>query len=323
MSAKPHIVFLDAGSIGDDIPWPDFSALGTVTRHEYTKNEDVEERIREADIVLTNKVPLSAKKIAGAPRLRYIGVLATGFNIVDGGAAALRGIPLCNVPDYSSNSVVQQTFALMLALASDVCALSTTVREGGWIKSTHFCFWHKPLHELDGKTFGVVGFGSIGGKAAALAHHMGMNVLAHAPRPKEAPDYAPFAFVSLEELFSRSDVISLHCPLTQENTGMVNARLLSLVKPGAFLINTARGALVVEEDLAKALAEGRLAGAGLDVLGREPMVEDSPLRTAPNCIITPHVAWATVEARGRLMDIAHANIRAFLEGRPVNVCNGV
>ena len=323
MSAKPHIVFLDAGSIGSDITWPDFSALGRVTMYESTKNEDVEERIRDAEIVLTNKVPLSAGKIGAAPKLRYIGVLATGFNIVDGAAAAVRGIPLCNVPDYSSNSVVQQTFALMLALANDVCALSTSVREGGWSKSTHFCFWHKPLHELYGKTFGVVGFGTIGARAAALAHHMGMNVLAHAPRPKAAPGYQSFEFVSLEDLFSRSDVISLHCPLTPENTGMVNAALLSVVKPGALLINTARGGLVAEQDLADALHSGRLGGAGLDVVSREPMTEDNPLRTAPNCIITPHVAWGTVEARIRLMNITYSNIQAFLNDSPVNVCNGV
>ncbi len=323
MSHEHNIVFLDAGSISNDIVWPEFSALGPVTKYEFTHKADVAERIREATIVLTNKVVLDAELIVGAPKLRYIGVLATGFNIVDGAAAAARGIPLCNVPNYSSNSVVQQTFALMLALANDVCALSTTVRDGGWTRSTHFCFWHKPLHELHGKTFGVVGFGSIGSKVAALAHHMGMHVLAHAPRAKETPGYGPFAFVSLEDLFSRSDVISLHCPLTPENTGMVNSKLLSLVKPGTLLINTARGGLVVEQDLADALHTGRLAGAGLDVLVREPMAEDNPLRTAPNCIITPHVAWATVEARVRLMNIAYENIKAFISGAPVNVCNGV
>lgn len=321
--AQEHIVFLDADSIGDDIAWPDFSSLGKVTRHGFTANGDVEERLRDATMVLTNKVPLSAGKIQAAPVLRYIGVLATGFNIVNGEAAAERNIPLCNVPDYSSNSVVQQTFALLLALATDVCALSTSVREGAWAKSSQFCFWHKPMHELHGKTFGVVGFGSIGQKSAALAHCMGMKVIAHVPRPKPAPGYESFAFASLENLFRQADVISLHCPLTPENQGMVNSSLLSLVKPGALLINTARGGLVAEQDLADALRQGRLAGAGLDVVAREPMTEDNPLRTAPNCLITPHTAWATVEARTRLMDITFANIKSFLDGKPVNVCNGV
>ena len=320
---QEHIVFLDAATIGDDIAWPDFSSMGKVTRYDYSKNEEVDERLQDATIVLTNKIPLSAKKIQAAPRLRYIGVLATGFNIVDGKSAAERNIPLCNVPDYSSNSVVQQTFALLLALAADVCALSASVREGAWMKSSQFCFWHKPMHELYGKTFGVVGFGDIGKKSAALAHCMGMNVIAHAPRPKPAPGYEPFAFVSLEELFGQADVISLHCPLTPESQGMVNNGTLSLVKPNALLINTARGGLVVEQDLADALHQGRLAGAGLDVVAREPMAEDNPLRDAPNCLITPHTAWATVEARTRLMDITFANIRAFLDGKPVNVCNGV
>jgi glycerate dehydrogenase len=323
MTRRPNIVFLDAASIGGDILWPDFASLGEVTLHDFSSRADVIPRLREADIVLTNRVVLNAEAIASAPRLRYIGVLATGINIVDAGAAAARGIPLCNVPDYSGHSVAQHAFSLILALCSQVCDLSARVRQGEWGKAKNLSLWRKPLVELSGRIFGVVGFGSIGSKAAALAHHFGMEVLACAPRPRPAPDYAPFQFVSLEELFRRADVISLHCPLTPENTGMVNARLLSLMKPSAFLINTSRGGLVVEEDLAAALHAGRPAGAGLDVVSREPMPDDNPLREAPNCIITPHVAWATAEARARLMEAAFHNMKAFLAGNPVNVRNGI
>ncbi|MDR2160813.1 MAG: D-2-hydroxyacid dehydrogenase [Desulfovibrio sp.] len=323
MNRRPRLVFLDAATIGGDIPWPDFSSLGEVTLHDFSRPEDIPPRLREADIVLTNKTPLSAGTIASAPALRCIGVLATGYNVVDVAAAAARGIPVCNVPEYSSASVAQHTFALILALCSQICDLSARVREGEWGRGARFSFWHTPLRELAGKVLGVVGFGAIGGRTASLAHQFGMEVLAYAPRPRPVPDYAPFAFVSLEDLFARADIVSLHCPLTPENTGMVDARLLSLMKPTAFLINTARGDLVVEADLAAALRAGRLAGAGLDVVSREPMPDANPLRAEPRCLLTPHVAWATVEARGRLMEIAFNNVKSFLEGRPVNICNGV
>ena len=317
------LVFLDAGTIGEDIQWPDFDGFGEVVAHDQTKPEQVAERIRDADMVFTNKVGITAEHIAAASKLRYIGVLATGYNMVDIRAAAGRGVPVCNVPAYSTPSVVQHVFTLMFALCSRVCSLSESVRRGGWGSCAYFSFWDKPIVEVDGKTLGVVGFGDIGSHVARIAHAFGMRVLAYAPRPKAAPGYEPFAFASLEELFRESDVITLHCPLTPENTGMVNASLLRTMKKSAFLINTARGPLVNEQDLVQALRQGVIAGAGLDVVSQEPMPDDNPLRLEPNCLITPHVAWAGYESRVRLMRQAYDNVRAFVDGGPVNVVNGV
>lgn len=321
--SKATIVFLDAETMGDDFPAPDFSGLGEYVSYGMTEPGQVAERIRDAAIVLTNKVYITAEHIAAAPGLRYIGTVATGYNQVDIAAAAARGIPVCNVPDYSTHSVVQHVFTLLFALSSQVCELGQAVRNGEWSKSKVFCFWHKPITELHGKTFGVVGFGDIGSHAAMAAHGFGMKVLAHTPRPKPAPGYTPFAFVDLPTLFAESDVVSLHCPLTPENTGMINFALLRAMKPGAYLINTARGPLVNEADLAAALNEGVIAGAGLDVVSVEPMPDNNPLRLAKNCLITPHVAWSSIEARNRLMEGVKENIRCFLNGTPVNVKNGL
>lgn len=321
--ARPRIVFLDAGSVRRDIPWPDFASLGEIVIHEYTAKEDIPVRIKDAEAVLTNKTYLTAEHIAAAPKLRYIGTLATGYNQVDGKAAAARGIPVCNVPDYSTPSVVQHVFTLIFALSSDVCALSQSVRNGEWSKSTHFCYWNKPIMEMREKTIGIIGYGDIGSAVARAAHAFGMRVLAYAPRRKSAPDYSPFAFTGLEELFAQADVVSLHCPLTPENTGMVNAALLGRMKKTALLINCARGPLVNEQDLLQALEQGEIAGAGLDVVAHEPMRDDNPLRFAPNCLITPHVAWSSVESRTRLMKGVFDNLNSFLEGRPINVKNGV
>lgn len=318
-----RLVFLDAGSIGDDIEWPDFSEFGEVVAHGQTLPDETLERVRGATMILTNKVLVKAGHIEAAPGLRYIGTLSTGYNQVDVAAAAARGLPVCNVPGYSTHSVSQHVFTLILALCSRVCTLAESVRRGDWAKSVHFCYWDKPIMELHGKTLGVVGFGDIGSAVARTAHGFGMRVLAYAPRPKPAPDFAPFAFAGLEELFRESDVVSLHCPLTPENEGMVNAALLRSMKRHALLINTARGALVNEADLAGALAEGLIAGAGLDVVSVEPMPDNNPLRLAPNCLITPHVAWCGVESRTALMRGVHGNIRNFLNGRPSNVINGV
>lgn len=315
------IVFLDAGSVGHDVPWPDFSRLGEVIEHAYTAPEEVMERVRDANIILTNKVYLTAEYIAAATDLRYIGVLATGYNQVDGEAARQRGIPLCNVPAYSTDAVVQHVFTMVLALTSDVCALAQSVREGGWEKSLHFSYWFRPIVELSGKTMGIVGFGDIGSHVGRLAHAFGMNVIAYAPHPKPAPEYEPFAFVGLDDLFSESDIVTLHCPLTPENTHMVNASLLRKMKRTSYLINTARGPLINESDLVAALEQGVIAGAGLDVVETEPMPNSNPLRSAPNCLITPHVAWSSVEARTRLMQEVYANIRNFLDGTPTNVRN--
>lgn len=318
---QEQLVFLDAGSIGNDIVWPSFADFGQVVSHDQSLPGDVGERIKDATMVFTNKVVLTAEHITAAQRLRYIGTLSTGYNQVDLAAAAARGIPVCNVPAYSSPAVAQHVFTLLFALCSDVCALAESVRRGEWSKSTHFCYWFKPIMELEGKTMGIVGFGDIGSSVAAIAHALGMRVLAYAPRPKLAPGYKPFAFVPLDELFRESDVVSLHCPLTADNEGMVNKALIASMKPGAILINTARGPLVNEADLVQALQSGHLGGAGLDVVTVEPMRDDNPLRFAPNCLITPHVAWCSVEARTRLMQTVHGNVKAFTAGAPVNVVN--
>ncbi len=321
--SKRHIVILDAGTIGDDISWPDFASLGTVRAFDGTKPEEVAGRIKEADIVLTNKVELTAEHIAAAPNLKYVGTIATGYNQVDGKAAAARGIPVCNVPNYSTPAVVQHVFALLFNLAGGIRPNSSAVAAGEWSQSRHFCFWKTPIIELHGKTMGIVGFGDIGRATAQAAHHFGMKVLAYAPRPKAAPEYAPFAFTDLPALFRESDVVSLHCPLTADNTGMVNMELLKTMKRSAFLINCARGPLIVDADLAEALRLGIIAGAGLDVVTKEPMPDDNPLRTAPNGLITPHIAWASVEARTRLMEGVFGNIVNFLKGEPTNVRNGL
>ena len=320
---QQQLVFLDAGSIGDDIEWPDFSAFGQVVKYDQTLPPEVGERIKDAAFILTNKVVITAEHIAAAPNLRYIGTLATGYNQVDIQAAAARGVPVCNVPAYSTPSVAQHVFTLLLALTSGICELNESVRQGDWAKCPQFCYWIKPIVELEGKTLGIVGFGDIGLRVARIANAIGMNVLAYAPRPKPAPDFGPFAFAGFDQLFSESDAVTLHCPLTPENTGMINAGLLGIMKKSAYLINTARGPLVNERDLCQALHNGVIAGAGLDVVSVEPMPDDNPLRLAPNCIITPHIAWAGRESRMRLMQGVYNNIRDFLSGKPVNVKNGV
>lgn len=321
--SKETLVFLDAGSIGDDIVWPDFSVFGEVVRHERTPAHETLERVKNASFLLTNKTVLTAEHINAAPRLRYIGTLATGYNQVDIQAAANRGVPVCNVPAYSTPSVAQHVFALILALAADICPLGQSVRNGDWANSPHFCYWLKPIIELEGKTLGIVGFGDIGRRVARIANAVGMKVIAYTPRPKPAPDFGPFSFTDRETLFREADVVTLHCPLTPETEGMINLPLLRTMKRSAFLINTARGQLVAEPDLVRALKERTIAGAGLDVVSVEPMTGDNPLHAAPHCIITPHVAWAGAESRIRLMRGAYENIAAFLAGTPINVKNGV
>jgi glycerate dehydrogenase len=273
-------------------------------------------RAAGADVVLTNKAILGREQIAALPGLKYVGVLATGHNIVDGAAARERGIPVTNVPDYSTPNVIQATWALILELTNRVGHHDRTVHEGRWAACPDFCYWDGDLVELAGRTLGIVGYGRIGRGVADVGRAMGMRVMHHRQRSAGDP-----GSVDLDTLFRESDVVSLHCPLSPETRHLVDARRLALMKPAAFLVNTARGPLVDEAALADALNAGRIAGAAVDVLSVEPPPPTNPLLTARNCVITPHVAWATRDARRRLIDVAAANIAAFAAGSPRNVVN--
>ena len=315
---RPKLVILDAYATNPgDLSWAPLEALADCVIHDRTPPAEVPERIREADAVLLNKAVLDARSIAAAPRLRYVGILATGCNTIDLAAARERGLVVSNVPGYSTPTVAQHAFALLLELTNQAGLHSADVRHGGWSRSPDYCYWLSPQVELAGRTLGLVGLGQIGRAVARIGQAFGMRLLAHrrdmSGTPPEGVEYAP-----LDQLFAESDAVSLHCPLTPETQGLVNAERLARMKPTAFLINTSRGPLIVEEDLADALHGHRLAGAAVDVLSTEPPPPDNPLLTAPNCLITPHLAWASAAARRRLIDIAAGNLRAFLEGHPVH-----
>jgi glycerate dehydrogenase len=316
-----RIVVLDGYTLNPgDLSWAALEALGPLIVHDRTPPAETALRAAAAEIVLTNKTVLSREILRQLPQLRYIGVLATGYNIVDVDAAREQNVPVSNVPDYGPSSVVQMAFAHLLNFTQHVAAHASSVAAGDWSRCPDFCYWDVPLCELAGLTMGIVGFGRIGRMAATVAQAFGMNILAHdvAP-PEELPPGV--RFVGLEELFSESDVVSLHCPLTPATDKLVNAKRLAMMKPSAYLINTARGPLVDEAALAEALNAGGLAGAGLDVLSIEPPPADNPLLTAKNCYVTPHIAWAARASRQRLLDTAVANVRAFLAGAPQNVVN--
>jgi len=317
------IVVLDGYALNPgDMSWKELEALGDCTVFERTPNDLISERAAGAEIILTNKVVLGPEQLAQLPHLRYIGVLATGYNVVDVEAARQRNVTVTNVPAYSTASVAQMAFALLLELSQQVGHHARLVREGRWTASVDFCFWDRPLVELDGLTLGIVGFGAIGRRVARLARAFGMEVLVHTAHPekyRETAEGREARFVSLDELFRASDAISLHCPLTEETRALVDARRLDLMKPTAFLLNTSRGPLVDEAALAATLNAGRIAGAGLDVLSVEPPPAGNPLLQAANCCITPHIAWATGAARQRLMTTAVENLRAYLTGTPQNV----
>ncbi len=318
---RPQIVFLDTEYVRYNVDWPDFSKLGEVTAWEQSSQAEAPERVANADIVLANKVRIGKKELESARNLKFIGSLATGYNHIDVKTAAGMGIPVSNVPAYSTVSVVQHAIGLIIALSSQICVTAEGVARGEWIPSRQCCFLNKPPRELAGKTIGIVGFGDIGQGVARVANCLGMGVLAYNPRPKPAPEYSPFAFASLEEVWAKSDVVSLHCPLTPGNTGMADKKMFNLMKKDALFINSSRGGLVNEQDLADALNSGRIAGAGLDVLVEEPMNPATPLNGAKNCLITPHIAWASIEARTRLINIVYDNVKAFLDGKPINVVN--
>ena len=302
-----------------DLDWQNLQSLGSCAIFDRTQPAELLPRAADADILLTNKMELTAGTIQNLPRLKYIGVLATGTNVVDLAAARARGIPVTNVPTYGTKSVAQMTFALLLELAQHAGHHAQSVREGRWTRSLEWCYWDFPLLELDGLTLGIVGFGRIGRAVGELGAAFGMKVLAC--DPTEGPAPPGVRFLDLETLFRESDVVSLHCPLTPQTANLVDARRLSLMKPTAFLLNTSRGPLVDEPALADALNSSLLAGAALDVLSTEPPRADNPLLTARNCLITPHLAWATRAARSRLLKIAVDNVRSFLRGQAQNVVN--
>jgi len=316
---RPRIVVLDGHTLNPgDLDWGEVAALGDLTVHTRTAAADIVARADGAEILLTNKTPVSPATIAMLPALRFIGVLATGYNVVDTLVAAARGIRVCNVPGYGTASVAQHVFALLLELTQRTGHHAQTVSEGRWSACPDFCYWDFPLVELAGLTLGIVGFGNIGEAVARIGAAFGMKVIASARRTRTVDGVE---FVSTDEIFRRADVVSLHCPLTDETRGIVDAARIATMKPGAFLINTGRGPLVVEQDLANGLNAGRIAGAALDVLSTEPPPAGNPLFTAKNCIITPHIAWATHASRARLMRIVAENIRAFLSGKPLNLVN--
>ena len=315
------IVVLDGFTLNPgDLDWSALRALGDCTIHDRTPTGEIVARAAEAEVVLTNKTVLNRATLAALPRLRYIGVLATGFNVVDATAARERNIAVTNVPNYGTRSVAQHTFALLLELTQHAGHHVQSVRDGRWSASPDFCYWDSPLVELEGLTLGLVGFGRIGRAVAELAAAFGMKVLVHS-RTAPLPVPAHVELAGLDDVFRRSDVVSLHCPLTPETQHLVNAARLALLKPTAFLINTSRGPLIHDLALAAALNAGQLAGAALDVLSVEPPPADHPLLRARNCLITPHLAWATRAARARLLTTAVANVRAFLAGQPQHMVN--
>ncbi len=316
------IVVLDGYTLNPgDNPWTEVESLGDLIVYDRTPEEQIVDRAAEADIILTNKTPLSAATLQRLPNVKFIAVLATGHNIVDADAAQSRGVPVSNVPEYGTQSVAQYVLAAILNVARQNALHDRLVHEGRWQRGPDFCFWETPLIELTAKRLGIVGFGRIGRSVGQLAHAFGMEVLAFDVYQTQPPDYEPFAWTPIEKLFAQSDYVTLHCPLTVENTGMINQQLLHGMKPSAILINTSRGGLVHEQDLADALNQERIGGAALDVLSTEPPAADNPLLHAKHCVITPHIAWATLEARRRMMAITATNIRAFIEGKPINVVN--
>lgn len=316
------IVVLDGYTLNPgDLTWEGLEALGEVAVYDRTEPEQLMERVSDAEIILTNKTLLNRESLEQFPKVRYIGVLATGYNVVDVEAAQALGMVVTNIPTYGTDAVAQFAFALLLELCHHVGEHSQSVKKGDWSKAPDFCYWNHPLIELAGKTMGIIGMGRIGRRTAQIAQAFGMNILAHSRHKDPSLESESLRFVELDTLMKGSDVISLHCPLFEATKGMINKASISEMKKGVLLINTSRGPLIVDEDLAEALLSGHVAGAAMDVLSEEPASPENPLLNAPNCIITPHIAWAPKEARIRLMHIAVENVRCFLNGEPQNKVN--
>ena len=306
-----------------DLSWAALEVLGELTvydRTSYTESPLIAERIGDAEIVVMNKTPISRATIDACPNIRLIAVLATGYNVVDYQYAREKGIPVVNVPAYGTASVSQYSIALLLEICHHIGHHSASVHAGNWASNPDWCYWDYPLIELEGKTIGIIGFGRIGQATGKIAAALGMRVLAHSPHESDEGRRIG-TYVDLDTLLRESDVISLHCPLTKDNAELINRQTIAKMKDGALLVNNARGQLLNEQDVADALNSGKLAGAALDVVSAEPVHADNPLLSAKNCILTPHISWAPLESRQRIMDITAANIQAFLNGAPQNVVN--
>lgn len=318
------IVILDAYVENPgDLSWDSVAALGELRIYDEVPEHDedtIVSYIADADVVITNKTPITAAVMDRCPTVKLYTILATGYNIIDVAHAKALGVPVCNVPAYGTHAVAQFTIALLLELCSQVALHDRTVHEGKWSNSPQWCYWECPLTELAGKTMGIIGFGNIGRQVGIVAKALGMEVLAYS-RSQCDEGKAIGTYVTLDELLARSDVVSLHCPLFPETEGLIDAAQIAKMKDGAILLNTGRGGLVVDEAVAEALHSGKLRGAGLDVVSVEPIAADNPLLSAPNCIITPHIAWAARECRQRIIDITVDNIRAFMAGNPIHVVN--
>ena len=316
------IVVLDGYTLNPgDLSWKGLEALGEVTVYDRTDIEDIVSRIGDAEIVYTNKTPLKKEIFDACPNIKWVGVLATGYNVVDVDAAKEKNIPVCNVPTYGTTAVAQYVFALLLELCHHVGDHAESVKAGEWTNCPDFCYWHTPLVELVGKTMGIIGLGRIGQNTAAVANAFGMNVLAYDEYRIKGVEHDGLKYVSLDDVLTKSDVISLHCPLFESTKGIINKKSIAKMKDGVMIINTSRGPLIVEEDLKEALNSGKVAGAAVDVVSTEPIKMDNPLLSANNMIITPHIAWAPKESRARLMDIAVKNLASFLNGSTINAVN--
>ena len=303
-----------------DLSWGGFEAIGETVVYDRTPEDQIVERIGDAEIVILNKTPITRATLEACPGIKYIGVLATGYNVVDTAAARERGIPVCNIPSYGTASVGQFAIALLLEICHHIGAHSDSVHNGDWERSADWCYWNHPLIELDGKTMGIIGFGRIGQATGRIAKALGMKVIAYDAHPNDA-GRALAGYVELDTLLATSDVIALHCPLFPETQGIIDRAAIAKMKDGVIILNNSRGPLTVEQDLADALDSGKVAAAGLDVVSTEPIRGDNPLLKAKNCIITPHISWAAREPRQRIMDMAVENLKAFLGGGAVNVVN--